>query len=153
MEDTEHKHPPQGQCSHVLWVLQLIVSALVMSYWMWIFLPVFLLAHCISGGWLLAVMFPGNLGTLRSSIMLASPQREQTQSIRRMLAKCDVRVARKIREILICDFHVPDFKITQKEMDIEYLPHTHLHPSLRNCQWPSGLFCVRKHLTVACSFI
>lgn len=102
MEDTEHKHPPQGQCSHVLWVLQLIVSALVMSYWTWIFLPVFLLAHCISGGWLLAVMFPGNLGTLRSSIMLASPQREQTQSIRRMLAKCDVRVARKIREIQHC---------------------------------------------------
>lgn len=31
--------------------------------------------------------------------MLASPQQEQTQSIRSVLAKCDVRDTRKIREI------------------------------------------------------
>ena len=71
-----------------------------MSYWTWIFLPVFLLACCISGGWLLAVVFPGNLGTLRSSIALASSQREQTQSIHSALAKCDFReyAVRKIGE-------------------------------------------------------
>lgn len=60
----------------------------------------FLLACCISGGWLLAVVFPGNLGTLRSSVTLASSQREQTQSIHSALAKCDVCEydARKIGE-------------------------------------------------------
>ena len=35
----------------------------------------------------------------------------------------------------------------------EYLPHTQLYPSLRNCPWPSGLVSVRKHLTASCSFI
>lgn len=46
------------------------------------------------------VLFPGNLGTLRRSITLASSQGEQTQSIHSELAKGDVREydVRKIRE-------------------------------------------------------
>ena len=55
--------------------------------------------------------------------------------------------------LLIWDLDVPDFRIIQKEMDVEYLPHIQLYPSLRNCQWPSGLVSVRKHLTASCSFI
>ncbi|MXQ84106.1 hypothetical protein E5288_WYG012132 [Bos mutus] len=86
-------------------------------------------------GWLLAVVFPGNLGTLRSSVTLASSQREQTQSIHSALAKCDVReqdfcllwqtAALKFYEEerdfkthrCTCGFLTPSKKITSKETE------------------------------------
>lgn len=65
------------QCNRIPFILQIIISAMVTSYWKWIFPPAFLLTGCILGDWLLTAMFPGNLGSLCTSITLLSSQGEQ----------------------------------------------------------------------------
>ena len=139
---TEHRHPPQWQCNHVLYILQLIVSALVMSYRPWIFPPVFLLACWILGGQLLAVLFPGNLGTLWSRITLASSQGEKTQSIHSELVKGDVheRDVRKIRGSHCC--------LAMEEHTGQPVPHLALKGEAQLPTWGTTLRLLTLHASL-----